>query len=126
MNAQSRTLLIDASHESRELLAELLGRGGVSTTTQESIDTVLASRAWLGCELVVVDCDNQPADALGDLAQVLGRTNTPTVAVGTNRPFVDWPESMMFVRKPYRYDDLLRRISELLEGAACTAHRAAA
>ena len=115
MGERSSVLIIERSGEIREVLRTALGRRGWQIFE--------ASRADLGLELarrhqpalVVLDLDEQPAEAWSDEFSTFSKSakQTPLIVLGTVRRLrVNVGE---FVPKPYHYSPLVSKIEQLLQ-----------
>ncbi len=111
-------LIVDRSEETREVLTTALQRRGFRVLS--------AGRAWQGAELarfhqpdvVVLDLDSlgrTPEVAYARAAELVDFL-AQAILLGTRRP-ADRALGRRFVRKPYHYGPLIRRIEEV-SGAA--------
>jgi len=115
---QHSVLIVDDSEETREVLQTALRRRGVKTFS--------ASRAGRGLELarrhhpdlIVLDLELAPetdADLSAPFAEQSRADHTRLVMLGSVcRPGEALPQGE-FVRKPYHYGPLIRRIEQLLQ-----------
>ena len=108
-------LIVDRSEETREVLTTALERRGFRV--------LAAGRAWQGAELarfhhpdvVVLDLDSlgrSPEAAYARFTRELVERPTHSILLGSRRP-ADRSLRGRFVRKPYQYGPLIRRIEEL-------------
>jgi len=128
VTAEPCVLIVDPSEDTREVLSTALTRRGVHALT--------AARARRGldlarCEqprLIVLDLDldRSPAEqtyarfaSSGELAE------TPLLLLGTARLPEGDSRPHEFVRKPYHYGPLIRKIEEMLQTADRRSTRAA-
>jgi DNA-binding response OmpR family regulator len=112
----SSVLIVERSGEIREVLRTALQRRGLHIYE--------ASRADLGLELarrhqpdvIVLDLDEQPADAevlSSEFARSARAERTPVIVLGTvRRPIVNTGQ---FIAKPYHYQPLISKIEQLLQ-----------
>lgn len=118
MTSTARVLIVDRSHESRDVLRSLLTRQGaeVIEARETSRGAQLAASSQL--DLIVVDSESSARDCEDSAAQLTAtaaRNDVPIVVLGTFRHRASpWPTEE-FVSKPYQYSSLIRRIEELLE-----------
>jgi DNA-binding response OmpR family regulator len=112
----SSVLIVERSGEIREVLRTALARRGWHIYE--------ASRADLGLELarrhqpdlVVLDLDEQPADAealSSEFSKSANSEPTPVIVLGTlRRPSANPGQ---FIAKPYHYQPLISKIEQLLQ-----------
>jgi len=109
-------LIVDQSEETREVLKTALERRGMRI--------LVASRARQGLELarfhrpdlIVLDLESQgpsPEDTYARFEQEVSERPTHLILLGSCR-LPDRSLGPEFVRKPYHYGPLVRRIEELL------------
>jgi len=110
-------LIVDASHESRDVLRTLLARQGT-----ETVETCHRQAAAMTVhqqpDLIVCDADGDRSpdrSATHELTSQASRSAIPIVVLGTvQRDFGPIPGGNV-VAKPYHYGPLIRKIEQLLE-----------
>lgn len=119
MRSDCSVLIVDQSEESREVLATALERRGIRTFTADRVDDGLELARRYSPDLVVFDMETpggveEAAEAaLGAIAD-----ERPLIALGSVRSHRAPLCGGEFVRKPYHYAPLIRRIEELLDRVA--------
>lgn len=116
-----RVLIVDASSENREVLATALERRGCSILTASRPDRGLELAQRHHPDVIVLDLEENAdspealcapfarrTDAAVPRLVVLGSVRTGTMGLGDGA----------IVAKPYHYAPLIRKIEELLDGAA--------
>ena len=120
MKPSPRVLIVDASHESREVLRMLLQLRGAETVEADDPAQAIPLAQDLRPDLIVLDADSD-ATANGtptqDLREEASRNNTPIVILGKLRQLHGELESGQIVTKPYHYGPLIRKIDGLLAAA---------
>ena len=123
MAGDQSVLIVDGSEETREVLSTALGRRGVRTYSAPRLGPGLRLARQVQPDLIVLDMelDDSEGEAICDpFARQARQGTTPLVVLGSvrrgsvDRPGVDRP-GREFVRKPYHYGPLVRKIEELLE-----------
>jgi DNA-binding response OmpR family regulator len=113
-------LIIDASHESREVLRLLLERRGARTIEAERVEEAVGLANRCHPDLIVFDaeCDRSTGgDATSNLREVADRNDCPIVILGKVHELLgDWAADQI-VAKPYHYEPLIRKINSLLAAA---------
>jgi DNA-binding response OmpR family regulator len=113
-------LVVDAADDTREVLETVLGRRGVRTYHARRVRDGAAMADRIRPDLIVLDLELPEADA--DTLRTRGdaqRTDVgaPVVMLGSMRRNGNGGSSHEFIRKPYDYGPLVRRIEELLVAA---------
>jgi DNA-binding response OmpR family regulator len=114
-----RVLIVDRSQESREILRAALERRGMrifeAQAAGEGLELVESQRP----DLILLDVDGAEQEAPNhprQLALAADQQATPIIVLGTVRRAALAPGE--FVRKPYHYAPLIRKIEALLAKAA--------
>jgi CheY-like chemotaxis protein len=118
MNQPRSVLIVDRSEDTREVLRTALERRGVQTicSARAPDGLELAQRHHPG--LIVLDLELAEAAQPGLSARFAEHSQadqSPLVVLGTARRGDHPPPQSEFVRKPYHYGPLIRKIEELLE-----------
>ncbi|HVX13985.1 MAG TPA: hypothetical protein VHC22_22565 [Pirellulales bacterium] len=116
MAAEYRVLVVDACDETHEVLRTALGDQGVDViATRNSAHGLSLTRAYQP-DLIVLDLetDGSTAVAVGRLAAESAARATPLLVLGATRRDRSCLAGCEFVRKPYHYAPLIRKIEELL------------
>ncbi len=114
MNQPRSVLIVDRSEDTREVLRTALERRGVPTHCAARVPDGLRLAEEHQPGLIVLDLDSAP----GLSSRFLGQSpasKTPLVLLGTVRRDEGPPPQGEFVRKPYHYGPLIRKIEQLLE-----------
>ena len=110
-------LIVDESAESREILSTLLHRQGAVPMEAARVDQAARFADEHQPDVIVLDAESDHTVSRTptmQLAAAAGSHNTPLIVLGTT-PRGTLPLSPgQFVRKPYHYGPLIRRIEELL------------
>jgi CheY-like chemotaxis protein len=118
--AHPRVLIVDHSPESREVLRTLLERRGAVTCEAARPDDALSAADSFHPHLIVFDAesDRSPTGAASDnLRQAASLSDTPIVILGKiHRHAPEFPAGQI-VAKPYHYEQLIRKIDDLLAAA---------
>ncbi len=135
MNGQCNVLIVDRSEETREVLQTALERRGVRTLAAGKAETGLELARRHRPDLIVLDIESWDAgippafcradilpapDKAGKMPALQPEYEPHLVLLGSLRGWRDRLPKGEFVRKPYHYAPLIRRIEELLEGQAGT------
>jgi DNA-binding response OmpR family regulator len=123
-----RVLVVDRSEETHEVLETALARRGVRTYYARRVQRGLQLAEQVRPDLIVLDLELDGADPEAfhtPFACQARRNETPLVVLGNARRPQGSSSLGEFVRKPYDYGPLVRRIEELLVGADSPEHRAA-
>ncbi len=117
-------LIVDRSEETREVLSTALERHGVRTFSAGRAQHGLELARQLHPDLIVLDLelddelDGSTGEAIAPFAQESAVQETPMVLLGSVRRSAARLPGGEFVRKPYHYGPLIRRIEELLGNRA--------
>ena len=113
-------LIVDASHESREVLRLLLEHRGAKTIEADRPEEAVRLAGRCRPDLIILDAESDESptgEPTNDLRQVASRNDTPIVILGKVRqPGGPFPPGE-FVAKPYHYGPLIRKIYGLLAAA---------
>lgn len=112
--AAPRVLIVDESAENREVLRAALERRGMRILEAQEPSEGMRVAADERPDLILLDADSR-AGSPRDLSRVAEASETPLIVLGTTRLPVAEGE---FVRKPYHYAPLIRKIEALLARAA--------
>ena len=121
MSKDQCVLVVDGSVETHEVLETALARRGVHTRHANRFRDGVELAEQLHPDLIVLDLELEQADPeaiYGPYPTQPGRNETPLVMLGTMRRGGQTASSGEFVRKPYDYGPLVRKIEELLVDAA--------
>ncbi len=112
-------LIVDESEETQEVLSTALGRRGVRTFTAGRAREGLDLARQLHPDLIVLDLelDNSADGAISPFAEDSALQETPMVLLGSVRRHAQGLPDGEFVRKPYHFAPLIRKIEELLSGS---------
>lgn len=116
-----RVLIVDSSNENREVLRVALERRGMAILEADRPSEGLRLVESHQPDLIVVDldCDDSCTTRLsGEFAQAANDRATPLILLGTVRVASPKGAASEFVRKPYHYAPLVRKIEALLAKAA--------
>ena len=121
--AKNSVLIVDPSKESREVLRTALERDGIQILEANRADLGLALACDQHPHVVVLDLEIEPThpDRLVEgFREVPGDSPPSLVVLGTARQaqrgsLEETLQNGQFVRKPYHYGPLIRKIEELLE-----------
>ena len=115
MIGSSCVLIVDRSHESREVLRTALARHGLRVLEANVPGDGLALARLHRPDVIVLDLDVLQADkpTAGDFADVAENEGGKLIVLGENFP-ADLPFNGKFFAKPYHYGPLILRIEELL------------
>lgn len=116
MRSGLRVLIVDPSQENREVLKAALERRGIQILEAQRADEGRRLIARHHPDLVLVDAD-ETAEQGDDLAE-LAADERPTIVLGRARLAGQPLAQGEFVRKPYHYAPLIRKIEALLAKAA--------
>ena len=128
MTPEPSVLIFDAANESTEVLSAALGREGIGVYTADRAEQAVALLWERSPVAVLVDTDclgSEEAKGLRALCEAARRKNAPIVSIGAKRNGNTTGHDVEFVRKPYQYGRLVRRICESVSGTRHTARRAA-
>ncbi len=117
MSKDQTVLVVDKSAETHEVLETVLARRGVRTYYARRVQEGLALADRLHPDLIVLDLELDEAgpEAIRAPFATQSRQNeTPLVMLGTLRRGEGASSLGEFVRKPYDYGPLVRKIEELL------------
>lgn len=120
MKLPPRVLIVDASHESREILRMLLELRGADTFEADSPEQAIPLAHRWRPNLILLDADSDPSATLkptSELREAASRSHTPIVILGKLSQLQGELESGQFVTKPYHYGPLIRKIDSLLAAA---------
>jgi len=115
-----RVLIVDASHESREVLRMLLELRGATTIEADGPEQALRLTHTARPDLILLDTDSDLTSTgtpTNDLREAASRNHTPIVILGKLRQLHGVLESGQIVTKPYHYGPLIRKIDGLLAAA---------
>lgn len=118
-------LVVDPNCEQRALLCDLLAQLGLRPLGARSASEACAFLDQAPAGVVVADGDALPEAEMSSLLTATGRTDSPIVVAGTNRPETMGNPRLAFVRKPYHYRELVHKIWSAL-GVVETQARTAA
>jgi two-component system cell cycle response regulator DivK len=113
-------LIVDPSPDNREVLRTALQRRGMAIVEAECPADGVRMAAQHQPDLIVVDLDIDIAAAArlpADLAATSRHKATPIILLGSIK-VAPRAQRSVFVRKPYHYAPLVRRIESLLTKAA--------
>ncbi len=116
-------LIVDESEETQEVLSTALGRRGVRTFTAGRAREGLDMARQLHPDLIVLDleiddsADHSAGWEISPFAEDSAVQETPMVLLGSVRRHAQGLPDGEFVRKPYHFAPLIRRIEELLSGS---------
>jgi DNA-binding response OmpR family regulator len=133
MAPKPRLLVVDPSEETREVLrTALAGRGGEILESARTDDGLRMAYTALPDVIVVdLECETARAATVVEGFRESARNAPPSILIlGTARQaqqaeFEAAAQSGRFVRKPYHYGSLIRRIEELLAEREQPVERAA-
>ena len=120
MTRDQRVLVVDRSKETHEVLETALARRGVRTYYACRVQHGLQLAEQVQPDLIVLDLELEGADPAAvhtPFADRSRQNETPLVVLGSARRAEGSPSLGEFVRKPYDYGPLVRKIEELLVGA---------
>jgi DNA-binding response OmpR family regulator len=118
LNGQQSVLIVDSSAESREVLQTALERRGLRILSADRAQKGLELAREHHPDLIVLDLelDADGLESLSDpFAEQSREDRAPLVLLGNLRRRTP-PSGGEFVRKPYHYGPLVRKIEELLSG----------
>lgn len=121
-------LVVDRSEEMHEVLEAALARRGVRTYYARRARHGLELAEQIRPDLIVLDLELDPASpeaTCAPFARQSRQNETPLVVLGSARRGEGDPSLGEFIRKPYDYGPLVRRIEELLARAKTVRRRAA-
>jgi len=107
-------LVVDGSEETHEVLETALARRGVQTYYARRFRDGVELAGQLHPDLIVLDLELDQADPAGIQSPSSPNHETAMVLLGTVRQAGAAGSSGEFVRKPYDYGPLVRKIEELL------------
>jgi DNA-binding response OmpR family regulator len=113
-------LIVDASHESREVLRMLLELRGADTYVAGSAEQALPLTREVRPDLILFDADCDPSltgAPTDSLREAASRNNTPIVILGKLRQLHEQIPTGQIMTKPYHYGPLIRKIDSLLAAA---------
>ena len=116
LSPRSSVLIVDQSEETREVLKTALERRGLRILAASRAGPGLELARFHRPDLIVLDLESQgpdPEDTYARFARELVERPTHLILLGSRR-LPDRSCSPEFVRKPYHYGPLIRRIEELL------------
>ncbi len=119
MTRDQRVLVVDRSKETHEVLETALARRGVRTYYARRVQRGLELAEQVQPDLIVLDLELENADpeAIHTPFAARSRQNeTPLVVLGGARRPQGTSSLGEFIRKPYDYGPLVRKIEELLVG----------
>lgn len=120
LNPGLRVLIVDPCQENREVLRTALERRGVTILEAPRASEGLRLAADLEPDLIVLDLDAEPTapEQLPDeFARARGADGVPMILLGSAR-IKDRCDRSQYMRKPYHYAPLIRKIEALLAKAA--------
>ena len=118
MSENPCVLVVDGSDETHEVLETALARRGVRTYYARRFRDGVELAGQLHPDLIVLDLEMDQADPEAIHAPRGPNTEMPLVLLGTVRQAGGPAFRREFVRKPYDYGPLVRKIEELLVDAA--------
>jgi CheY-like chemotaxis protein len=113
-------LIVDASHESREVLRLLLKYRGAKTIEADRPEEAVRLVARLRPNLIILDAESDQSptgEPTNHLREVARRNDTPIVILGKVRQLRGPVPLDQIVAKPYHYGPLIRKINGLLAAA---------
>jgi hypothetical protein len=121
--SQRSVLIVDPAEETREVLQTVLERRGVSTMSAGRLRAGLALARQNQPDVIVLDVESVDAPSQHDWTPLggLSPANRPKLLLlGTfRRQGESFPDGE-FMRKPYEYGALIRKIEELIgESGSC-------
>lgn len=128
MTKNQCVLIVDRSPETREVLETALARRGVQTYFARRARHGLELAQRIRPDLIVLDLELDQADpdaACTPFARQSRQNQTPLVVLGSARRAPADSSLGEFIRKPYDYGPLVRKIEELLARAEPSRRRAA-
>lgn len=127
---RQRVLVVDPSEETPEVLRTALRPRNVEVVSTDDPQQAAQLAHEQHVDVIVFDCElsvSEPDGVPIELAHEVQAQHTPVVLIGAARyPLPGGPGC--YVRKPYHYAPLIRRIERLLDGLPAqdgTASRAA-
>lgn len=123
--AKTAVLVIDPNTDQLAVLCELLTQLGLRPIAARSVSEACGRLSEAPAGVVLADGDALSPAEMSTLLIAAGRTDSPIVVAGTNRPLPDGNPRFAFVRKPYQYRELVHKIWSAL-GVVETEARAAA
>ncbi|HEV3341459.1 MAG TPA: response regulator [Pirellulales bacterium] len=114
MLARRTVLVVDPLDETHEVLRAALGEQGVDVLASHDSARGLALAKQHRPHLIVLDleADSSSSALAGRLASEA--SETPLVVLGTAKRATFGSDACQFLRKPYHYAPLIRKIEELL------------
>ena len=116
LSPRSSVLIVDQSEETREVLKTALERRGLRILAASRTGPGLELARFHRPDLIVLDLESQgpsPEDTYARFARELVERPAHLILLGTCR-LPDRSSGREFVRKPYHYGPLIRKIEELL------------
>lgn len=109
-------LIVDPADETREVLRTVLQQRGLRIFEARRAEQGLELARQVHPDLIVLDLeiDGSGDEAAGQLARQSRDEKTPLLLLGTARRSAPELADGQFVRKPYHYGPLVRRIESLL------------
>ncbi|MBN1589368.1 MAG: hypothetical protein JW888_07630 [Pirellulales bacterium] len=126
MTKDQRVLVVDRSEETHEVLETALARRGVHTYSARRFRHGVELAEQIRPDLIVLDLDLDEADPEAfrvPFVPASPQNATPLVVLGSARRSSSDSSLSQFVRKPYDYGPLVRKIEELLVGVDSSAGR---
>ena len=120
MKTAPSVLIVDASHESREVLRLLLEHRGAKTIEVDRPEEAIRLASRCCPDLIILDAESDQSptgEPTNDLRQVASRNDTPIVILGKVRHLRGPVPLDQIVAKPYHYGPLIRKINGLLAAA---------
>ena len=120
MKTVPSVLIVDASHESREVLRVMLEHRGAKTIEADRPEDAIPLAARLRPNLIILDAESDQSptgEPTNDLREVAFRNDTPIVILGKVRQLGGPIPTDQIVAKPYHYGPLIRKINGLLAAA---------
>jgi len=118
LSPAARVLIVDRSHESRDVLRSLLARHGAEVLEARETDRAADLTSSERPDLIIIDAEASQTDGSAQsaarLADAAARNDVPIVVLGTFKRCASPFPVEQFVAKPYHYGALIRRIEELL------------
>jgi len=115
--SESRILIVDPSADNRQVLSTMFERRGAETLQAARIRAACQLVEQVQPDVILVDGDeveHPRGEAFEDLGRLASRSSAPIVVLGTLRRRLSPLETGHFVRKPYHYAALIRKIEVLL------------
>ncbi|MEM6329608.1 MAG: response regulator [Planctomycetota bacterium] len=118
MPAARSVLIVDATHETRQVLRELVERVGAEPVAVARPEQAIALAVGAAPDLIVVDAESDASAgqaATRELCEAAGRRDTPVLMLGGQAGSESLVGGAAAIAKPYHYGPLARKIQRLLE-----------